>query len=72
VVVTYRGRSNVHHDSFSGFDAKYCYNLMATALNCGAGGEFVVPYGDSPRDFWEAKADPNRNTCSDNGYVTIL
>lgn len=72
VKVTYRGRSNTEVDRFTGFDSNYCFRLMALALDCGAGGEWIVQYGDSPLDFWEAKADPNRNTCSDNGYVTIL
>lgn len=72
VKVTYRGRGDTQVDSFADFDSKYCYALMAKALECGAGGEWIVPYGGIPRDFWEAKADPNRGTCSDNGYVTIL
>lgn len=72
VKVTYRGRSNTEADRFTGFDSNYCFRLMAQALDCDAGGEWIVRYGSSPMDFWEAKADPNRNNCADNGYVTIL
>lgn len=72
VKVTYRGRGDTQVDSFSGFDSRYCYALMAKALECDAGGEWIVSYGGIPRDFWEAKADPNRNNCADNGYTTIL
>lgn len=44
---------------------------MAKALNCGAGGEFVLGFG-GPRQWWEAKADPNRKDCAYNTYGTIL
>lgn len=44
---------------------------MAQAMNCGAGGEFVVGYS-SPRQWWEVKADPNRNDCKSNKYETVL
>lgn len=66
VTLIYRGP-----DLATNIDAQYCYNLMAKAVNCGAGGEFTVPYGQ-PRQWWEAKADPNRHNCKINGYETVM
>lgn len=66
VILTYRGPDDVTQ-----MDTQYCYNLMAKSMNCGAGGEFIVPYG-IPHQWWEAKADPNRKDCKDNKYVTVL
>lgn len=66
MILTYRGPDDV-----TKIDAQYCYNLMAKAMNCDAGGEFIVSYGN-PHQWWEAKADPNRHDCAYNGYETIM
>ncbi|KAL1883928.1 hypothetical protein Daus18300_000036 [Diaporthe australafricana] len=67
VSLTYRGPD----EAYTEFNAQYCFDLLAKPLGCGAGGEFRLKFGSTPQ-WWEVIADPNRHTCSDNGYDSTL
>lgn len=71
-MLTYRGASNIHEDLLPGFGADGCFSILSAALDCGAGGEFIMRYNSSPPCFFEAKGDPNRGDCTENGYQLIL
>ncbi|KAK2606971.1 hypothetical protein N8I77_005687 [Diaporthe amygdali] len=67
VSLTYRGPDY----AFKDINANYCYDLLAKPLGCGAGGEFIIQYGDA-HEWWEVKADPNKGDCFKNGYSSAL
>ncbi|KAG8164540.1 hypothetical protein KVR01_006458 [Diaporthe batatas] len=72
IMVTYRGASNIREDLLPGFGPVDCFAILWPPLACSAGGEFIMLYDSSPPRFFEAKGDPNRGDCTENGYRLIL
>lgn len=66
IILTYRGPGTQIK-----MDTQYCYQLLSQAINCDAGGQFIVPYG-KPVYWFEAMADPNRHDCATNGYEIVM